>query len=152
MSPCKCLLIEAWGLSIIHSWRYYCCPCRRNGQGAIQGNFLRCPLTEYILYKKSVQNLNFRLDMENFQSVETFRRPLRRNLLIQLTGSKTSKEIKLLKTDSKEAFYSRVRNKCTHTSINFWNLFQELQSYYGLQKLKFYYISLYILRGYVYSV
>ena len=35
--------------------------------------------------------------------------------------------------------------------INFWNFFQGLQSYYGLKGLKFYYISLHILRGYVYS-
>ena len=37
------------------------------------------------------------------------------------------------------------------TVINFWNFFQELRSYYGLKILKFYYISLHILRGYVYS-
>ena len=46
--------------------------------------------------------------------------------------------------------YSRVRNKRTHTFINFWNFFQGLLSYYGLKRLTFYYISFYILRGYVY--
>ena len=33
---------------------------------------------------------------------------------------------------------------------NFWNFFHELQSYYRLQRLKFYYISLHILRGYIF--
>ena len=47
--------------------------------------------------------------------------------------------------------YSRVRNKHSPTFINFWNFFQGLWSYYGLKRLKFYYISLHILRGYVYS-
>ena len=47
--------------------------------------------------------------------------------------------------------YSRVRNKHTPTFINFWNFFQGLRSYYGLKRLKFYWISLHILRGYVYS-
>ena len=46
--------------------------------------------------------------------------------------------------------YSRVRNKRTPTIINFWNFFQGLWSYYGLKRHKFYYISLHILRGYVY--
>ena len=44
--------------------------------------------------------------------------------------------------------YSRVRNKHTPTFINFWNFFQGLPSYCGLKRLKFYYISLHILRGY----
>ena len=48
-------------------------------------------------------------------------------------------------------YYSRVRNKHTPTFINFWDFFQGLQSYYGLKRLKFYYISLHILRGYIYS-
>ena len=47
--------------------------------------------------------------------------------------------------------YSRVRNKHTPMFINFRNFFQGLWSYYGLKRLKFYYISLHILRGYVYS-
>ena len=47
--------------------------------------------------------------------------------------------------------YSRVQNKRTPTFINFWNIFQGLRSYYGLKRHKFYYISLHILRGYVYS-
>ena len=47
--------------------------------------------------------------------------------------------------------YSRVRNKHSPTFINFLNFFQGLRSYYGLKRLKFYYISLHILRGYVYS-
>ena len=46
--------------------------------------------------------------------------------------------------------YSRVRNKRTPTFIKFWNFFQGLWSYYGLKRLQFYYISLHILRGYVY--
>ena len=40
--------------------------------------------------------------------------------------------------------YSRVRNKHSPMFIKFW------KSYYGLKRLKFYYISLHILRGYVY--
>ena len=36
--------------------------------------------------------------------------------------------------------YSRVRNKHTPRFINFWKFFQGLQSYYGLKRLKFYYI------------
>ena len=47
--------------------------------------------------------------------------------------------------------YSRVPNKNTPTFINFWNFFQGLRSYYGLKSLKFQYISLHILKGYVYS-
>ena len=47
--------------------------------------------------------------------------------------------------------YSRVRNKHTPTFINFWNFFQGVRSYSGLKRLSFYYISLHILRGYVYS-
>ena len=47
--------------------------------------------------------------------------------------------------------YSRVCNKYSPTFINFWNFFQGLRSYYGLKRLTFYYISLNILRGYVYS-
>jgi hypothetical protein len=35
------------------------------------------------------------------------------------------------------------------TFINFWNFFQGLRSYYGLKRLKLYYINLHILRGYV---
>ena len=38
----------------------------------------------------------------------------------------------------------------TPTFINFWNYFQGLRSYYVLKRLIFYYISLHILRGYVY--
>ena len=47
--------------------------------------------------------------------------------------------------------YSKVWNKHTPMFINFWNFFQGLRSYYGLKRLRFYYISLHILRGYVYS-
>ena len=47
--------------------------------------------------------------------------------------------------------YSRVRNKHTPMFIKFWNFFQWLRSYCGLKRLKFYYISLHILRDYVYS-
>ena len=47
--------------------------------------------------------------------------------------------------------YSRLRNKHTPTLINFWYFFQGLRSYYGFKRLTFYYISLHILRGYVYS-
>ena len=46
------------------------------------------------------------------------------------------------------SLYSRVRNKRTPTFINFWHLFQGQRSYYGLKRLKVYYISFYILRGY----
>ena len=46
--------------------------------------------------------------------------------------------------------YSSVLNKHTSTFINFWNFFQGLLTYYGFKRLKFYYISLHILRGYVY--
>ena len=42
--------------------------------------------------------------------------------------------------------YFRVWNKHAPTFINFWNFFQELWSYYGLKRLKFYYISVHILR------
>ena len=45
--------------------------------------------------------------------------------------------------------YSRVSNKRIPTFINFWNFFQGLWSYYGLKRLKFYYISLRVLRGYI---
>ena len=44
-----------------------------------------------------------------------------------------------------QIFHSRVRNKHTPTFINFWNFFQGLWSYYGLKRLKLYYISLHIL-------
>ena len=46
--------------------------------------------------------------------------------------------------------YSRVRNKRTPTFIDFCHFLQGLQSYYGLKRLKFYCISLHILRGYIY--
>ena len=39
-------------------------------------------------------------------------------------------------------------NILTPMFIYFWNFFQGLRSHYGLKKLKFYYISLHILRGY----
>ena len=42
-------------------------------------------------------------------------------------------------------------NVRTPMLINFWNFFQGLLSYYGLKRLKFYYISLHILGGYIYS-
>ena len=41
--------------------------------------------------------------------------------------------------------------KRTPTFINFLNFFQGLRSYCELKRLKFYYISLHILRGYIYS-
>ena len=50
-----------------------------------------------------------------------------------------------------EATYSRVRNKCTPMFIDFWKFFQGIRSYYGLKRLKFYYISLHIGGDYVYS-
>ena len=53
---------------------------------------------------------------------------------------------------SDSIFIFRIfRNKCTPTFIIFWNFFQGLLSYYRLKRLKFYYISLHIFRGYVYS-
>jgi hypothetical protein len=51
-------------------------------------------------------------------------------------------------TNVPQTIYSRVRNKRTLTFIDFWNFFQGLLSYCGLKRLKFYYISLHILRGY----
>ena len=47
--------------------------------------------------------------------------------------------------------YSRVRDKRTPTFIDFWILYQGLLSYYGFKRLKFYYISLDILGGSIYS-
>ena len=47
--------------------------------------------------------------------------------------------------------YSRVQNRHIPMFINFWNFFQGLQSYYGLKRLKVYYVSLDISWGYVYS-
>ena len=47
--------------------------------------------------------------------------------------------------------YSRVRDKCTSTFINFWNSFQGLWSYYGLNRPKFQYTSLHILKSYIYT-
>ena len=41
--------------------------------------------------------------------------------------------------------------KRTPMFINFLNFFQGLRSYCELKRLKFYYISLHILRGYIYS-
>ena len=60
--------------------------------------------------------------------------------------------MKLKKKNKSAMFiYSRLRNKHTPTLINFWYFFQGLRSYYGLKRLKIYYLSLHILKGYVYS-
>ena len=47
--------------------------------------------------------------------------------------------------------FESARNKHTPTFTNSSNFFQGLRSFYGLKRLKFYYISLHILWGYVYS-
>ena len=53
--------------------------------------------------------------------------------------------------ENSQANYSRVWNKRTPIFINFWNFFPGAQSYYRLKRIKFYYISLHILRSYAYS-
>ena len=69
-------------------------------------------------------------------------------LLCSVSHDKVGKGNALMKESTSQ---SRVRNKHTPTFINFRNFFQGLRSYYGLNRPKFYYISLNILRGYIYS-
>ena len=67
-------------------------------------------------------------------------------------ASESSKQFKFQSSSGYYKYlYCRVQNKRIPSFINFWNFIQGLQSYCGLKSLKFYYISLHILSGYVYS-
>ena len=92
------------------------------------------------------------LNLWNFKNILGFIQTIIATYLLSfystLLSSSSDSNNQFWETNS---WYSRVRNKHTPTFISFWNFFQGLRFYYGLKRLKFYFISLHILRSYIYS-